>query len=66
MDELPTAGEIFSCLVIWTILFEWIGPRFIPGTTADPWDALAYGLGAIFAYWWWRRAKGRWSSVKPG
>jgi hypothetical protein len=52
-DQPPAAREILFPLFIWTILFEWIGPRFVSGTTADPLDALAYGFGAIIAFAWW-------------
>jgi hypothetical protein len=62
-DEMPDAGEIIFCLSLWTILFEWIGPRFVPGTTADPWDALAYAVGAIIAFFWWHRRIPRPASV---
>jgi hypothetical protein len=53
-DHFPAASEILFCLVTWTLLFEWIGPRFVSGTTADPLDAIAYVLGGILAFIWWR------------
>lgn len=54
-DESPAGREVLFCLCIWVVLFEWIGPHFIRGTTADPIDALAYALGAIIAFSWWHR-----------
>ena len=54
-DQVPTVSEIIFCLFTWTLLFEWIGPRLIAGTTADPLDALAYAFGAIIAFAWWNR-----------
>ena len=54
-DQHPGGGEILFCLIVWTLLFEWIGPALIPGTTADPFDALAYIFGAVVAFCWWHR-----------
>ena len=51
----PTGGEIFWHLVFWSVLFEWIGPRFLKNSTGDPLDVVAYSLGALGAYLWWRR-----------
>jgi hypothetical protein len=56
-NDLPPQGaEIVFHLVIWSLLFEWIGPRFMPHTTGDPWDVVAYAVGGIFAWLWWNRA----------
>lgn len=54
-DEMPTVGEIAFHLIIWSILFEVIGPKFIQ-STADPLDILAYATGAVLAIIWWRGA----------
>ena len=55
-DRMPTAGEIILYLVVWSILFEWIGPQIMPGrTVGDPWDVVAYAVGAILAGLWWHR-----------
>jgi hypothetical protein len=53
-DRPPALGEILFPLCIWTLLFEWIGPRFFPGTIADPLDVLAYFTGATIAFAWWK------------
>jgi hypothetical protein len=54
-DEAPTAGEIAFHVVIWSILFEAIGPHIMRGVTGDPWDALDYAVGGLVAWCWWNR-----------
>ena len=55
-DGPPTIGEITLYWMVWSILFEWIGPRIMPGrTVGDPWDVLAYAAGAVLAALWWHR-----------
>jgi hypothetical protein len=54
-DEIPRVGEIALYLVVWSILFEGIGPRIMPWTTGDPWDVLAYAVGGVLAGLWWHR-----------
>ena len=56
-DQVPTAGEIALNLVIWSILFEVIGPHLTSRTTGDPWDAVAYAVGGILAGLWWHRQR---------
>jgi hypothetical protein len=56
-DLAPTFSEIILHLVFWSALFEWIGPKFVPHTTGDPVDVLAYVAGAIFAGLWWHRER---------
>jgi hypothetical protein len=53
-DQPPTPGEIVLYLVVWSILFEVIGPHIIPWTVGDPWDVVAYIVGGIFAGLWWQ------------
>jgi len=54
-DLLPTPGEIALNLVVWSILFEVIGPHIMPWTVGDPWDVVAYVVGGILAGLWWHR-----------
>ncbi len=54
-DRPPTARELFAHWLGWSILFEFVCPRFMPHTTGDPWDVVAYAAGAVVAYFWWRR-----------
>jgi hypothetical protein len=60
-DQPPTGLEIASHLLFWTALFEWIGPKFVSHTTADPWDMVSYLVGAVLAGVWWQRE--RWRTV---
>jgi hypothetical protein len=57
-DRPPAIGEILFPLCIWTLLFEWIGPRLFAGAVADPLDVLAYFTGAIIAFAWWKVRSG--------
>ena len=56
-DRPPTAGEIALYLVVWSILFEVIGPHIMRNATGDPWDVVAYASGAVFAGLWWHRQR---------
>ncbi len=53
-DAMPDVTEILFHLVIWSVLFEWIGPH-IMRTTGDIWDVVVYTVGAIVAWAWWNR-----------
>jgi hypothetical protein len=54
-DGAPRITEITFHLAFWSLLFEWIGPRFLAHATGDPLDALAYAAGAVLAGLWWHR-----------
>ena len=54
-DLPPTPGEIALYLVVWSILFEVIGPRIMPHAVGDPWDVVSYFAGGILAGVWWHR-----------
>lgn len=56
-DAPPQVSEILFHLVFWSLLFEWIGPKFVPHTTGDPLDALAYAAGALVAGLWWHHER---------
>jgi hypothetical protein len=53
-DGFPELGEIALYLAVWSVLFEVLGPHIMPWTVGDPWDIVAYTVGAIFAAFWWR------------
>jgi hypothetical protein len=55
-DAAPDAKEILFHLVIWSVLFEWIGPH-IMNVTGDVWDVVAYTGGAVLAWAWWNRTQ---------
>lgn len=54
-DHAPLFSEITLHLVLWSMLFEWLGPQFMPHVTGDPLDVLAYVVGGLFAWGWWRQ-----------
>ena len=60
-DDVPHFSELALHLVFWSVLFEWIGPKFVPHTTGDIGDVLAYFVGAVIAGLWWHR--GRWRAA---
>ncbi len=53
-DAPPGFGEVAFHLVVWSLLFELIGPHLMR-VTGDPLDVLAYAVGAILALAWWQR-----------
>ena len=49
-DSPPTSSELALHFVVWSVVFEAVGPRlraWYPTTVGDPWDVLAYGVGAL-------------------
>lgn len=60
-DEPPTAGEILGHLLVWSVLFEVVGPH-IMRTVGDVRDVLAYCAGAAVAALWWHRT--RWGRTR--
>lgn len=56
-DSYPQISEIALHLVFWSVLFEYIGPKFMPHTVGDPLDVLAYAAGALLAVVWWHRER---------
>ncbi len=55
-DRPPTPGEIFSTLLLWSVLFEWLFPRVLGRGVSDPVDVVAYAAGAIIAGLAWNRS----------
>ena len=41
-------------LAFWSILFEWIGPRFITHAVGDWLDVVMYWIGAVVAWIFWQ------------
>ena len=53
-DQPPQPTEIALHLIIWSVLFEVIGPRLVAHATGDPLDVAAYIAGGIVAGLLWR------------
>ncbi|MBD3375473.1 hypothetical protein GF406_10595 [candidate division KSB1 bacterium] len=49
----PTIIEILLSVLIWSIMFELLGPEFFPHAVADVFDILAYCAGGIIAGFYW-------------
>lgn len=60
-DAFPTRLEIIVHFLVWSIFFEWIAPVYLhsifPMAVSDPWDVVAYAVGAAIAGQFW----GAWS-----
>jgi hypothetical protein len=54
-DRAPSVSEIAGHLVFWSVLLEWIGPRYASYAQGDFKDVTAYTVGALMAGLWWRR-----------
>lgn len=54
-DLPPTWSEIGLNLLIWSILFEVLGPHLMRWTVGDPWDVVSYVAGGVLAGLWWHR-----------
>ncbi|HSI61838.1 MAG TPA: hypothetical protein VLE43_01930 [Candidatus Saccharimonadia bacterium] len=53
-DGFPSVAEVLSHLVVWCVICEAIGPRWMPGTSGDLRDVYAYTSGALPALLYWR------------
>ncbi len=53
----PTIVEIFLAVLIWSIMFELLGPEFFDHAVADLYDILAYCAGGIIAGFYWHFCK---------
>lgn len=49
----PTAREILLHLIVWCLLFEYVGPMFYAKATSDPWDVVSYVVGGAVAWVVW-------------
>jgi len=52
-DDFPSITEIAFHLVVWSVIAEVIGPR-VARVTGDMWDIVAYCVGGLLAWSWWR------------
>jgi hypothetical protein len=52
-DEMPTVPEVLEWTVVWSVVFEWIFPRFFRLGTADWGDVLSYMAGAVLSAGFW-------------
>ena len=52
-DQPPQWREVFFHLIVWSLLFELIGPHLMRHATGDSMDVAAYALGGIVALGWW-------------
>jgi hypothetical protein len=62
-DRPPSAAEVFSHLMFWSVLFEVAGPHLMRGVTGDWHDVAAYAAGALAAFGCWH--EGRIADVLP-
>lgn len=53
-DRPPHWSEIGFHLLVWSVLFEVVGPHWMP-VTGDPADVGAYLAGGLAAGLWWNR-----------
>jgi hypothetical protein len=56
-DAPPTLAEVAGHVLLWSALFEWWGPHWLPGATGDVRDVFCYGAGGAVAWLWWNRAQ---------
>lgn len=53
-DNPPRAGEVFFHLILWSLMFEIVGPRLGKGTS-DWRDVASYALSGFLAWLWWNK-----------
>jgi hypothetical protein len=58
-DHPPTWAEVLGHLAVWSLICEVVGPVWLKVGTGDPWDVLAYAVGAVGACQWWRHGARR-------
>jgi len=52
-NQPATAIEVFLCLIVWSVMFELVGPQISEKATPDILDVLAYWLGGISSWFLW-------------
>ena len=60
----PTFAEVTGHLLLWSFLFEIIGPHLLPHVTGDYWDMACYWSGGLVAWVWWNRFR-LWPRLLP-
>lgn len=66
-DEPPDIYELCFYLLLWSFMFEFVGPsygRYFNYPVADPWDILCYAIGCIIAGFYWNFEIGKFRSAK--
>ena len=65
-NALPLWRDVLLWCAIWSLMFEWVGPRFLRRSVGDWGDVAAYFGGGIIAAAWWhfRWNRGRNCEVK--
>ncbi len=54
-DLAPSWSEMILHLAVWSLICEFIGPRWLHHGTVDVWDVVAYAVGGVVACLWWNR-----------
>jgi hypothetical protein len=54
-DFAPSFIEVAFHLLVWSVLFEIIGPHWFRRATGDSLDIVAYVVGGAVALVWWQR-----------
>ena len=60
----PTITEIVVCLILWSVILEYVGPKFLSRGTADPLDVVAYWSGGIVSWFLWKTFPLSWGWVR--
>ncbi len=60
----PSWREVLLWCAGWSLVFEWLGPRFLHYSVGDWGDVAAYFIGGIIAALWWNRKRKR-DTVTP-
>ena len=64
-DRPPSWAEMGLHLAVWSVICEFIGPRWLQHGTADGWDVVMYAAGGVVACFWWNRCRQQISIGKP-
>jgi hypothetical protein len=59
VDAFPSAREVLTHLIVWSCVFELLGPRVFSHAIGDIWDIAAYGTGALASFAIWKARAGQ-------